>query len=117
MMVMMDADSGQILCSLPIGKGTDGALYNPATHEAVSSISDGSLPVIKELSPSDFVVEQNLVTQKNAKTSTLDMATSRVFLISAESGPAPATQAPGRYGNRGPMVPGSFSIIEVGRKD
>jgi len=114
-MVMMKAETGEILSSLPIGNGTDGALFNPNTLEAFSSNSDGTLTIIKEKSPTDFFVEQNLATQRNARTSTLDIKTNRVFLLTADFGPAPATQTPGKYPNRGPMIPGTFSIIEVGR--
>jgi hypothetical protein len=114
-MVMLDASDGKILEALPIGAGTDGAAFNPNTMEAFSSQGDGTLTVVKENSPSSFVVEENLETMPSAKTMTLDRKTNRILLIAAEFGP-PATPPPagGRAG-RGPMLPDSFSIVLVGK--
>jgi len=50
-MVMLNSDTGKILDTLPIGSGTDGATFNPATLEAFSSNGDGTLTIIKENSP------------------------------------------------------------------
>lgn len=118
-MTIVNSETGKILDALPIGQGTDGAAFNPKTMEAFSSNRDGTLTVIKENSPTSFSVEQNLKTMVGAKTLTLDTKTNHILLISAEYGPAPAPSAePGSKGERGrrpPMVPGSFSIIVVGR--
>lgn len=113
-MVLLNAKDGTIISSLPIGQGTDGATFNPNTLEAFSSNSDGTLTVIKENSPNDFAVEQTVRTEKNAKTLTLDANTNHIFLIAADFGPPPTAQAKGRFPSRGPMIPGSFSILEVG---
>jgi hypothetical protein len=83
--------------------------------EAFSSQSDGTLTVIKENSPTSFVVEQTVQTMRNAKTLTLDTQTNRVFLVAAEFGPPPTTPQSGGNIRRRPMVPGSFSILEVGK--
>ena len=113
-MVILNAADGKILDALPIGTGTDGAVFNPKTKEAFSSQFDGTLTVIKENSPTSFVVEQNLQTMPSAKTLTLDAKTNRIFLIAAEFGP-PATPAPGGRGGRGAMVENSFSILMAGK--
>src|SRR5207253_5301503 len=70
-MVMLDANDGKYLADLPIGRGCDGAVFNPKTMECFSSQGDGSLTVIKENSPTSFVVEQNVKTMPGAKTLTL----------------------------------------------
>jgi DNA-binding beta-propeller fold protein YncE len=118
-MTMVDSGNGKILDSLPIGQGTDGAAFNPATMEAFSSNRDGTLTVIKENSPTSFSVEQNLKTMVGAKTLTLDTKTNRLLLISAEYGPAPEPSpdaaTKGGRGRRAPMLPDSFSIIVVGK--
>ena len=115
-MVMMDARNGRIIDALPIGIGVDGTLFNPATQEAFSSQGDGTLTIVKEDSPSTFRVVQNLKTMTRAKTLTLDPKTNQILLIAAEyaAPPAPAP-APGGRAGRGQMVPGSFSILLVGR--
>ncbi len=114
-MVIVNAGDGKILDVLPIGAGTDGAAFNPNTMEAFSSQGDGTLTVIKENSPSSFVVEQNVTTMPSAKTLTLDAKTNRVLLIGAEFGPPPASAPPGGRFFRGPMTPDSFSILVVGK--
>jgi DNA-binding beta-propeller fold protein YncE len=114
-MVMLSATDGKVITTLPIGTGTDGAVFNPATMEAFSSQGDGTLTVIKENSPTNFVVEQTVKTMVGAKTLTLDSKTGHIFLMAAEYG-APATPPPaGRGPGRGPMVPDSFTILEVGK--
>ncbi len=114
MMVMLNADTGAIITTLPIGTGVDGARFNPATQEVFSSQGDGTLTVIKENSPTSFVVSQTVRTLQNGKTLTLDPTTNRLFVIGAEYGPAPTPPPGGRVG-RGPMVPDSFSILAIGR--
>jgi DNA-binding beta-propeller fold protein YncE len=119
-MVILNSDTGKILDSLPIGNGTDGATFNPTTMEAFSSNGDATLTVIKENSPTSFVVEQNLPTMTRAKTLTLDSKTNRILLIAAAYGPPPAPpadgkDAPKKGGGRGPMLPDSFSILVVGK--
>jgi DNA-binding beta-propeller fold protein YncE len=114
-MVILNAADGKILETLPIGAGTDSATFNPKTMEAFSSQRDGTLTIVKENSLSSFVVEQNLQTMVGAKTLAFDGKTGRILLIAAETAP-PATPAPaGGRGARGQMVPGSFTIIEVGK--
>ena len=113
-MVMLNAANGKILETLPIGTGTDGAGFNPNTMEAFSSQGDGTLTIIKENSPTSFVVEQNLQTMTGARTCTLDGKTNRILLIAAEFGPAPPSPPGGRAG-RGPLVPDSFTILAVGK--
>ena len=143
-MVILSATDGHIIADLPIGQGCDGATFNPATMEAFSSQGDGTLTIIKENSPTSFVVEQTVTTPVRAKTLTLDPKTNHIYLITAEYGPIPAPAAPaaapatpptppaaaapgappasgrpggpgGFRGPRAPMIPGSFSIIVVGK--
>jgi hypothetical protein len=66
--VVLNADDGKVLATLPIGNGTDGGGFNPATMEAFSSQRDGTLTIIKESSPTSFAVEQNVQTKQGCKT-------------------------------------------------
>jgi hypothetical protein len=116
-MVILKGADGQIITTLPIGMGTDGAGFNPKTMEAFSSQGDGTLTIVKENSPTNFTVEQNVTTMVSAKTMTLDTKTDHVLLIAAEYGAPAAPPADGRggRGGRGAMVPDSFSILVVGQ--
>jgi DNA-binding beta-propeller fold protein YncE len=125
-MVMLNADDGTILSTLPLAGSSDGAVFNPATMEAFSSTGqgDGTLTIIKETSPTAFEVEQNLPTMSGAKTLTFDSKTNHVLLIGAQftTPPAPpatsTTGTPAAGGGRGAprmLVPDSFSILVVGK--
>jgi hypothetical protein len=114
-MVILSSDTGKVITSLPIGTGVDGAGFNPATMEAFSSQGDGTLTVIKETSPTSFAVEQTVQTKVTAKTMTIDRKTGKIFLIAADFGAAATPPPAGGRAGRGPMVPGSFSILEVGK--
>jgi DNA-binding beta-propeller fold protein YncE len=116
-MVIVNAENGKILEALPIGQGTDGAVFNPKTMEAFSSQGDGTLTIVKESSPTTFAVEQTVETMQRAKTLTLDGKKDRVLLIAAEYAPPPAgaPQPKGGRGGRGPMVAGSFTVLVVSK--
>jgi DNA-binding beta-propeller fold protein YncE len=116
-LVMLNADTGVVLDTIPIGLGNDGVVFNPATREVFASQGDGTLAVVKENSPTSFALEQTLPTQSGAKTLALDSKTGHIFLIAAEYGPVPADAPPLSNGRiaRGPMLPDSFTILEVGR--
>ena len=126
-MIILSATDGHIITDLPTGSGVDGSTFNPATMEAFASAGDGTLTVVKENSPTSFVVEQTLATPQRSKVCTLDTKTGHILSITAEYGPAPAptTPAPGATppaggggrggGGRAPMVPGSFTILMIGK--
>ena len=116
-MVVLSADTGKIITTLPLPDiSTDSEDFNPNTMENISSHGNGTLTIIKENSPTNFVVEQNVQTIDNGKAMALDSKTGHIFIIGAEYLPAApdAKQFKGRPA-RGPMVPGSFSIVEVGK--
>jgi hypothetical protein len=115
-MVIVNADSGNVITTLPIGAGTDGAGFNPETMEAFSSQGDGTLTIIKENSPTSFVVEQTLQTMTGARTSALDSKTGHIILIGAEFGPPTPPAQPGGRAGRGPLLPNSFTILMVGKE-
>jgi len=125
-MIILSAADGHIITDLPIGNGSDGAVFNPATMEAFSSQGDGTLTIIKEDSPTSFRVEETVPTPARAKTLTLDTKTNQVYLITAEFGPVPApppNAAPPPAGTpawmrgpRAPMIPHSFQILVVGKE-
>ena len=127
MMVILNAEDGKIITSLPLAGGSDGAVFNPATMEAYSSHGNGTMTIVKENSPTSFAVEQDLQTMAGAKTLTLDTKTNHILTMAAEYGPPPPPPATppaggatpqgrgGRGPARGPMLPHSFSILEVGK--
>jgi YVTN family beta-propeller protein len=128
--VVLNADDGKILATLPIGKGTDGGGFNPNTMEAFSSQGDGTLTIIKEVSPTSFEVEQTVQTKSRAKTCTLDTKNNHIIVITTEPAPAaagagtpPATPPAGEQGGGGRRGgggggrggPAFLDVIAIGR--
>jgi YVTN family beta-propeller protein len=114
MMAVMDADNGHVVATPAIGQGVDANRFDPGTGLAFSSNGDGTLTVVKEDSPDKFTVLENVQTQRGARTMEIDPKTHRVFLVTAEFGPAPAPTAD-HPRPRPPMVPGSFTLLVFGR--
>jgi DNA-binding beta-propeller fold protein YncE len=114
--VIVNAKNGDIITTLPTGRGVDTVAFNPATMEAISAEGGGTMTFIKEKGPTSFEVEQTLETMVGAKTLVLDTKTNHLLTMTAEWGPPAANAPPGPAGRpaRGPMVPGSFSILMVG---
>lgn len=112
-MAVVDADSGKVLTTLPIGPGVDATDFDPATRNIFNSCGgDGTLSVIHQESANGYKPVATVPTQKRAKTLALDPRTHRVFLSAAAFGAPPdaaADQKPGRP----PMVPGTFTVLVV----
>ena len=120
--VILSAKDGKILARLPLAGSSDGTVFNPATMEAFSSQGNGTMTIIKEKSPTIFEPVQDLKTwpSNGARTLAFDSKTGRLFAMASEAAPPPpppAAGAPapaGRGGGRG-SIPGSFTIIVVGK--
>lgn len=114
LMVVVNADSGAVITTLPIGQGTDAAGFDPETGFAFSSNGEGTLTVVHEDSPDKFSVVDTVATQARARTMAVDLKTHQVFTVSAEFGPAPAPSAQ-QQRPRPPMLPGTFTLISLTR--
>jgi len=125
-MVILSATDGKILAKLPLPGGSDGAEFNPKTQEAFATLGNGYLAVVKENSPTSFTMEQTLKTMNGARTIALDESTGHIYTMSQEFEPPPAAPQPaggraeqGRGRGRGYFrrraVPGSFTILEIGK--
>jgi hypothetical protein len=114
-MIILSATNGKIITTLPLAGASDGAAFNPKTMEAFSSHSNGTLSVIREVSPTKFEVEQTLQTMPGARTLSLDEKTGHLFVMSVERGPAPPPPAAGGRVGQAPVIPGSFTILIIGK--
>ncbi|HZV33326.1 MAG TPA: hypothetical protein VFB72_02020 [Verrucomicrobiae bacterium] len=116
--VILNADDGKILTTLPIGNGNDSATFNPATMEAFGSQRDGTLTVIKETSPTAFEVEQTVQTKEGAKTCTLDTKKNQVIVITLErpaGTPKPPANEDRAARRKRASGPGLLDILVIGR--
>lgn len=114
LMAVVDADTGHVVTTLPIGRGVDANIFDPSSGLAFSSNGDGTLTVVREDSPDKFTVVENVATQRGARTMALDEKTHRLYLVTAEFSPPPAP-TPGNPRPRPTMVPGSFVVLVLGR--
>jgi YVTN family beta-propeller protein len=114
LMVVVNADNGKVITTVPIGDGPDGAAFDPETGLVFSSNGDGTLTVVREDTPDKFSVVENVPTPKRARTMTLDPKTHKVYTVTAEFGQTPAATA-AQPRPRPPMVPGTFTLLIVSR--
>jgi YVTN family beta-propeller protein len=113
-MAVVDYDKGKVLGLAAIGDSPDAAGFDPKHGLAFSSNGgDGTLTIV-DSGKAGFPVLQTVKTEKGARTMTLDASTGRVYLVTAQFGPAPAATADVPHPRRS-VVPDSFEIIVVER--
>jgi len=109
-MAFSDIKSGKVTVTVPIGKGVDGAAFDPASLLVFSSNgADGTITVV---SAKDAKVVETVPTARGARTITIDEKTHHLFVPTAKFGPAPAA-TPEQPRPRPAVVPDSFEVIEV----
>jgi DNA-binding beta-propeller fold protein YncE len=84
-MAVMDADTGKIITSLPIGDHVDATAFDAETKLIFNSNGEGTITVIQQDSPDKYSVVETVKTAPRAKTMALDQKTHRLFLSTAES--------------------------------
>lgn len=83
-MDVVNADSGAVIASLPIGQGSDFAEFDAARQVAFSSNRDGTLSRIAERGPDRFEVLPPVQTKIGARTMALDGKTGRIYLVASD---------------------------------
>ena len=115
MMAVVDATSGKIVATNPIGGGVDAAEFDPKTGLAYFSTgANGALSIFREKSPDQYELVENVPTLAGARTMAVDRKTGRVYVAGAELGPRPAPTAENPR-PRPPVIPGSFSLLVIGQ--
>jgi YVTN family beta-propeller protein len=85
-MAVMDADSGKVITTLPIGDHVDATAFDPETKLIFNSNGEGTITVIRQESPDKYSVVETVKTVPRAKTMALDPKTHQLFLSTAENG-------------------------------
>jgi len=85
-MAVMNADTGQVITTLPIGDHVDATAFDEATKLIFNSNGEGTITVIRQESPDKYSVVETVKTLPRAKTMALDPKTHRLFLSTVESG-------------------------------
>jgi DNA-binding beta-propeller fold protein YncE len=115
-LVIVNADTGATVATLPIGRGTDAAAFDP-THKLIFSSNgmDGTLSAIREVDANTFVPAGTIKTALSARTMSVDPVSGRVFVAAADTNAKAmaAFMAARRAGRRGPspFVRGSLKLL------
>jgi len=86
LMAVVNADTGQVITTKPIGDHVDATAFDSASRLIFNSNGDGTITVIHQESPDKYSVVENVKTLPKAKTMALDPRTHRLFLSTAEAG-------------------------------
>ncbi|HEX4078603.1 MAG TPA: hypothetical protein VHX61_06990 [Rhizomicrobium sp.] len=109
-LVVVDADSGHVVATLPIGAGTDAAAFDPKRNLIFSSNREGTLSIIKEKTPDSFVALPPVTTQFGARTMALDPESGRIYLVTADFTANPKVTASDPR-HRYSVTPGSTRLL------
>ncbi len=109
-LAVMDANTGKVIATLPIGDRVDAVAFDSANHLIFASNGGGTVSVVKQNSADSYSSEPEIQTQPSAKTMAFDPKTNRIFLSAADMESAPA--ANGQRVRMHPK-PGSFHVIVV----
>jgi len=85
-MAVMNADTGQVITTLPIGDHVDATAYDTDTKLIFNSNGEGTVTVIRQESADKYSLVETVKTLPRAKTMALDPKTHRLFLSTAENG-------------------------------
>jgi len=85
-MALMNADTGQVITTLPIGDHVDATAFDPDSRLIFNSNGEGTITVIHQDSPDKYSVVETVKTLPRAKTMALDPKTHELFLSTAEAG-------------------------------
>ncbi len=113
-LIVMNADDGKIVADFPIGAFVDATAFNDGI--VFASCGDGTLTVVREVSPDKFELAETVKTQIGARTMALDHNSGTIYLPTSDLILPPMTSS-GTFapGQRPKPVPGTFRILVVTR--
>ena len=114
-LVVVNTDSGATVATMPIGRGSDAAAFDPKRKLVFSSNGlDGTLSVIQERDAETFIAVATIKTAVTARTMTLDPDTGRIYLAAAEvKAPVAVSKAgpPTNQPLRAQITPGTLKLL------
>jgi DNA-binding beta-propeller fold protein YncE len=112
LMVILDAETGKVITTVPTGGRVDGAGFDQGLKRAYSSCGEGVLTVVQEENANSFKVLANVPTQAGARTISVSEKTHKIYLPTAEFGPTPEKTADNPR-PRPAIKPGSFTVLVI----
>ena len=80
LMVVLDADSGQVVATAPIGERVDAAAFDPESKRIFMSNGGGTISVYHEDSKEKYALLETITTNPGSKTMGLDTRTHKLFV-------------------------------------
>jgi hypothetical protein len=109
-LVVVDADAGTTVATLPIGARSDAAAFDPRRKLIFSSNGDGTLSVIEERDTNTFVSVASVATKVGARTMAVDPESGRIYLVAADTTINPSAD-PSDFRHRFVVTPGSVKLF------
>lgn len=110
LLAVVDAVNGNVVTTLPIGDGCDGAAFDESSKNIFTSNGEGTMSVYHEKTANDFETVATVPTKRGARTITLDQQTHWIYLptsdFEAQSNPPQG---------RPRMIPGTFQVLVAGQ--
>ena len=94
---VLDATTGKVIQTLPIGAGVDAVIYDARRQLIFVSNADTTTTIIKQESPDKYSVIQTLATQYRAKTMAFDRKTRKIYLSAPQFVPGTRKIIPGTF--------------------
>jgi DNA-binding beta-propeller fold protein YncE len=113
-MVVINADTGKVVASPPIGGDPDGNGFDPSTGMLFAACREGLVAVIHQDSADKYSAVGNITTQFGTRTMAMDPKTGHVFTVTADFKPAAAPTADNPR-PRPEQIAGSFVVLEIGK--
>ena len=110
MLMVIDATNGKVVDKITIGEGCDGVAFDAGTKNIYTSNGEGTMSVIHEVNADQFMLVENIITKRGARTITIDKATGLLYLPTAEFEPMQAGEK-----GRPKMKPGTFQVLVIGK--
>ncbi|MDP4245728.1 MAG: YncE family protein [Bacteroidota bacterium] len=83
-MTVLDANTGKVITTVPIGAGVDAVVYDPGEGLIYCSNGDGTATVIRQQSADQYAVVQTLSTSYRAKTMAFDATARRLYFSASD---------------------------------
>jgi YVTN family beta-propeller protein len=113
LLVVIDAENGKVVTTLPIGEKVDGVEFDPITGLIYTSNGEGTLTIIKQESANQYAVMETLPTAKGAKTLAIDLKKHLIYIPSAEF--SSVTPLADGTPQKPTISKGTFGVLVVGK--
>jgi hypothetical protein len=110
LLLVMNADNGKVVQSMPISAGVDAIVFDPGTAQVFVSTREGKIHIFHEDSADHVSAVETVNTQVGAKTMGVDSKTHKLFTDTADFGSAPPPTPKRPHPTPAP-IPGTLRLL------